>query len=117
MMSQAPMMLRLTPSPSSISADQVTFVVRNYGALNHEFLVLPMPTDGVGTRPVGSDGKINESQSVEEASTSCGTGPGNGISTGSRSWVTLTLRPGNYELACDVPWHYADGMYAAFTVS
>jgi uncharacterized cupredoxin-like copper-binding protein len=31
--------------------------------------------------------------------------------------VTLTLRPGNYELLCDVPWHYADGMYAAFTVS
>jgi len=117
MMSQAPMMLRLIPSPSSTSAGQVTFVVTNYGALNHEFLVLPMPADGVGTRPVGSNGKINESQSLGEASTSCGAGPGNGISTGSRSWVTLTLRPGNYELLCDVPWHYADGMYASFTVS
>lgn len=117
MMSQAPMMLRLIPSPSSISAGQVTFVVTNYGALNHEFLVLPMPADGVGTRPVGSDGKINESQSLGEASTSCGAGPGNGISTSSRSWVSLTLRPGTYELLCDVPWHYADGMYASFTVS
>ena len=117
MMSQAPMMLRLLPSPPSISAGQVTFVVTNYGALDHEFLVLPMPADGVGTRPVGSDGKIDEAQSLGEASTSCGAGPGNGISTGSRSWVTLTLRPGNYELLCDVAWHYADGMYAAFTVS
>lgn len=76
MMSQAPMVLGLTPSPSNASAGQVTFVVTNYGALNHEFLVLPMPADGVGTRPVGSDGKINESQSLGEASTSCGAGPG-----------------------------------------
>jgi hypothetical protein len=29
--------------------------------------------------------------------------------------VTLTLRPGTYELL-DVPWHYADGMYAALIV-
>ncbi len=117
MMGQAPMMLRLIASPSSISAGKVAFLVTNYGALNHEFLVLPMPADGIGTRAVGSDGKINESQSLGEASTSCGAGPGNGISTGSRSWVTLTLRPGNYELLCDVPWHYADGMYTSFTVS
>lgn len=94
----------------------MTFVVTNYGALNHEFLVLPMPADGIGTRPVGNDGKIDESQSLGEASLSCEEGSGNGISTGSRSWVTLTLRPGNYELLCDVPWHYADGM-ASFTVS
>ncbi|HEY5335328.1 MAG TPA: sulfocyanin-like copper-binding protein [Mycobacteriales bacterium] len=117
MMGQAPMMLRLIPSPSSTFAGQVTFVATNYGALDHEFLVLPMPADGVGTRPVGSNGKINESQSLGEASTSCGAGPGNGISTGSRSWVTLTFRPGNYELLCDVAGHYADGMYASFTVS
>lgn len=101
-------MLRLTPSPSSISAGQVTFVVTNYGALNHEFLVVPIPSDGFGTRAVGSDGKINESQSLGEASTSRGAGPGHGISTGSRSWVTLTLRPGNYEVLCDVPWQYVD---------
>jgi uncharacterized cupredoxin-like copper-binding protein len=117
MMGQAPMMLRLIPSPSSISAGRVTFVVTNHGTLNHEFLVLPVPADGVGTRSVGSDGKIDEARSLGEASTSCGAGPGNGIQTGSRSWITLTLRPGPYELLCDVPWHYADGMYAAFTVS
>ena len=117
MMSQAPMMLRLIPSPSNISAGRVTFVVTNYGQLNHEFLVFRMPSDGIGTRPVGSDGKIDESHSLGEASTSCGAGPGNGISTGSRGWITLTLKPGSYELLCDVPWHYADGMYAAFAVS
>lgn len=117
MMGAAPMMLRLIPNPSTVSTGKVTFVVTNYGALNHEFLVLPMPVDGIGTRPVGSNGKIDEAQSLGEASTSCGAGPGNGIASGARSWVTLTLRPGSYELLCDMPWHYADGMYASFTVT
>jgi uncharacterized cupredoxin-like copper-binding protein len=117
MMGGAPMMLRLTPSPSSIAAGRITFVVTNYGALNHEFLMLPTPADGIGTRPVAGNGKIDETSSLGEASTSCGEGPGNGIATGSKSWVTLTLRPGRYELLCDVQWHYADGMYASFTVT
>jgi uncharacterized cupredoxin-like copper-binding protein len=116
-MGQGPMMLRLAPSPATAAAGPVTFVVTNYGALNHEFLVLPLPVDGIGTRPVGSDGKIDEASSLGEASTSCGAGLGDGISTGSRSWVTLTLHPGAYELVCDMPWHYADGMFAAFTVT
>jgi hypothetical protein len=101
-MGQAPLMLRLIPRPSSLAAGRVTFVVTNHGSLNHEFLVLPMPADGVGTRPVGPNGKIDETQSLGEASTSRGAGPGNGISTGWRSWVTLNLRPGRYELLWDV---------------
>jgi uncharacterized cupredoxin-like copper-binding protein len=117
MMGQSPTMLRIIPSPSGSSAGQVTFVVTNYGQLNHEFLVLPMPADGLGTRPVAGSGKIDEAQSLGEASTSCGAGPGDGISSGSRSWVTLTLGPGTYELLCDIPWHYANGMAASFTVN
>jgi len=63
-MGRSPMMLGLSPNPSSTTAGQVTFVVTNYGRLNHEFLVLPIPDDGLGTRPVGTDGKIDESSSM-----------------------------------------------------
>lgn len=114
---QSPMMLGLTPSPASVSAGRVTFVATNYGGLNHELLVLAMPADGLGTRPVGADGKVDESSSLGEASKSCAAGAGDGIAPGARSWVTLELRPGTYELLCDVPWHYANGMYASFTVT
>lgn len=117
MMGPSLMMLGLIPNPSSVASGRVTFVVTNYGRLNHEFLVLPTPADGPGTRPVGPDGKINESSSLGEASRSCAAGVGNGIAPGSRSWVTLDLRPGTYELLCDMPWHYANGMYASFTVT
>lgn len=71
-----PMMVLLNAAPNSVSAGNVTFVATNVGALNHELLILPAPSDGVGTRVVGSDGKIDESASLGEASTSCGNGPG-----------------------------------------
>jgi uncharacterized cupredoxin-like copper-binding protein len=111
------MMVSLDATPNSVGAGTVTFEATNIGALNHELLILPAPSDGVGTRAVGSDGKIDESASLGEASTSCGNGPGQGISPGTTSWVTIHLTPGNYELLCDVPWHYANGMFTSFRVN
>ena len=111
------MMVTLAPVPDSVASGPVTFVATNTGALHHELLVVPLPSDGAGTRPVATDGKISEQSSLGEASTSCGRGPGDGISPGTRSWVTVNLAPGRYELLCDEPWHYANGMFAEFTVS
>lgn len=111
------MMVSLAATPGEVASGPITFVATNTGALNHELLILPLPSDGAGTRPVGTDGKINEQSSLSESSTSCGRGPGDGISPGTRSWVTVTLAPGKYELLCDEPWHYANGMFTEFTVS
>jgi uncharacterized cupredoxin-like copper-binding protein len=111
------MMASLAADPGSVRTGPVTFVATNTGALNHELLILPLPSDGASTRPFGTDGKINEQSSLGEASKSCGHGPGDGISPGTRSWVTVNLAPGRYELLCDEPWHYANGMFTEFTVS
>jgi hypothetical protein len=73
-------------------------------------------TDGPGTRPVGTDGKIQESSSLGEASRSCASGVGDGIAPGTRSWITVNLSPGTYEVLCDQPWHYANGMFTTITV-
>ena len=110
------MMVSLDASPDTVAQGAVTIVATNVGALTHELLILPAPAGGIGTRAVGNDGRIDESASLGEASTSCGRGPGPGISPGTTSWVTLRLAAGNYELLCDEPWHYADGMFAGFTV-
>jgi uncharacterized cupredoxin-like copper-binding protein len=116
MMSKRPMMATLTVDPTVVPAGNVSFVAVNNGALVHEMVVLPLPSDGPGTRPTGADGKINESQSLGEASRSCGAGAGNGIAPGSVGWTTMTLKPGRYELVCDEPWHYAAGMFDALAV-
>jgi uncharacterized cupredoxin-like copper-binding protein len=117
MMGQAPMMATMRVTPRSVPAGQISFVVSNGGVLVHEMVVLPLPSDGPGTRPTGTDGKIDESQSLGEASRSCASNTGDGIAPGSVGWTTMTLKPGRYELVCDEPWHYAAGMFDVLTVT
>jgi uncharacterized cupredoxin-like copper-binding protein len=117
MMGQTPMRATLLATPVSVPTGKVSFVVANTGVFVHELVILPLPADGPGTRPTGSDGKIDESQSLGEASRSCGAGSGDGISPGSTAWTTVTLKPGRYELVCDQPWHYAAGMFDVLTVT
>lgn len=116
MMGVSSMMVSMSADATSVQAGAVTFVASNYGLHNHELLILPMASDGPGTRPVRTDGKVNESSSLGEASRSCASDVGDGIAPGTRSWVTLNLATETYELLCDEPWHYADGMFTAITV-
>ncbi len=110
--------MRLTADRTTVPAGKVSFLVTNEGSISHEMVVLPLPADQVvGTRPVGGDARIDEAGSVGEASNTCAEGAGQGILPGSPSWVTLTLTPGRYELLCNLPGHYAAGMYTQLTVS
>jgi uncharacterized cupredoxin-like copper-binding protein len=105
----APMMLRA--QPSSVPAGPVSLVVENVGWRTHELVVLSLaPGAVVGQRAIGADGKVDESGSLGEASASCRAGSGDGIDSGAVGWTTLTLQPGRYELVCNLPNHYADGM-------
>jgi uncharacterized cupredoxin-like copper-binding protein len=110
------MMVSMSADSALLPAGRVTFVASNFGRLNHELLILPASIDGPGTRPVRVEGKIDESSSLGEASRSCASGVGDGIAPGTSSWVTVNLAPGTYELLCDLPWHYASGMFTTITV-
>jgi Sulfocyanin (SoxE) domain len=48
-------------------------------------------------------------------------GSGNGAmgagTPGTAGWVTVTLPAGNYELVCNLPNHYVDGMYQELVVT
>jgi uncharacterized cupredoxin-like copper-binding protein len=109
----------------SLSTDQafvphgtVSFVVINGGSIDHEMVILPLPSSqAVGARAIGGDAKIDETGSVGEASHSGGAGAGAGIVPGASGWVTVTLAPGQYELVCNLPRHYMAGMHTQFTVT
>ena len=117
MMGRAGGMMRLVATPTSVASGQVSFVATNTGSVNHELVVLPLPGNQiVGTRAIQPDGTVDETSSLGEASNSCAAGTGDGIAPGSSSWVTVTLAPGRYELVCNLPGHYAAGMYAQLTV-
>lgn len=110
--------MMLHASPAVVRAGRVSFEVANMGWRTHEMVVLPLsPGNAAGQRTVGPDGRVSEKGSLGEASASCAAGAGEGITSGAAGWVTLTLKPGAYELVCNLPNHYADGMYQALTVT
>ena len=101
-----------------VPAGVVSLRLTNIGGVDHELVVLPL-ADGqqIGGRAVNEDGEVDESDSLGEASLMDGPGAGDGIAPGSTGWVTLDLAPGGYELVCNLPGHYAAGMYTDLTVT
>jgi uncharacterized cupredoxin-like copper-binding protein len=108
--------MSVAASPSLIPAGEVSLRLWNAGMMVHELVVLPLPPGGAGTRVIGSDGRVSEGGSLGEASRTCGEGAGDGIAPGAAAWVTLHLDPGSYELICNLPGHYAMGMFAELGV-
>lgn len=109
--------MRLVADTATVRRGTVTFFVSNRGSVSHEMVILPLRgSQLVGTQAIGGDGRVDEAGSLGEASSSCGSGAGDGILPGSSSWVTVTLVPGRYELVCNLPGHYAAGMYTQLTV-
>ncbi|MDO8105678.1 sulfocyanin-like copper-binding protein [Isoptericola sp. b441] len=110
--------MRLRPDRADVPAGTVTLRLDNVGTVDHELVVLPLPAgQQVGRRTVGPDGTVDESASLGEASATDAAGAGDGIAPGASGWVTLDLRPGRYELVCNIEGHYAAGMYALLVVT
>lgn len=110
--------MMLVPSRPTVPAGTVTFVAVNRGFRLHELVVLPLaPGASIGQRVIRPDQTVNEAASLGEASQDCGAGAGDGIRPGDAGWVTMTLKPGRYELACNRPRHYGAGMFTELDVS
>lgn len=109
--------MRLGADRATAPRGTVSFLVTNNGSVNHEMVVLPLLDSQIaGTRQNGGDAKVDETGSLGEAAATCGEAQGQGILPGGSSWVTLTLAPGRYELVCNLPGHYAAGMYGQLTI-
>jgi uncharacterized cupredoxin-like copper-binding protein len=110
--------MRVVANRQDVNAGTVSLRVANIGSLVHELVVLPLAAgEQVGSRSVGSDGKVSEDGSLGEASNTCAAGAGDGIDPGALGWVTLNLPRGNYELVCNLAGHYASGMYTELRVN
>ncbi|MCI4660177.1 plastocyanin/azurin family copper-binding protein [Cryobacterium zhongshanensis] len=110
--------MNLSLDRSSVSSGAVSFVATNSGSISHELVILPLADSQVaGSRSISGGNKVDETASLGEASATCNAGEGTGIAPGSAGWVTLDLAPGRYEVICNLPGHYAAGMYGELTVS
>ena len=101
---------KVSVSPNAATAGEVKFTIENKGTIGHEFLVVK--TDIL-------DGKITlDGDHFAEPS------PGLEVideigefKQGTTELLVLTLEPGNYQLVCNLPGHYAAGMHTSFVVS
>lgn len=108
----------LAADRTAVPAGTVTLRLTNEGSVDHELVVLPLGAgQRIGQRAVGADGQVDESTSLGEASATGAEGEGDGVAPGASGWVTLDLAPGRYELVCNLPGHYAAGMYALLVVT
>ena len=101
----------ITADPDSASAGEVTFDVTNDAEQTHEFVVFR--TDLAPDQlPTGEGGDVDEAgegvELVDEIED---------IEGGSTQSLTVNLDTGSYVLICNLPGHYAQGMYTGFTVS
>jgi uncharacterized cupredoxin-like copper-binding protein len=109
--------MSVTVDKPTVPQGPESFRVLNVGSMDHELVVLPLPAGTQpGARVSGSDGKVDESTSVGEVSNNCAADAGEGIHAGSAGWGSLNLPAGTYELVCNIPGHYASGMWATLTV-
>ncbi len=95
---------KIALSRAVVPAGKVTFVTGNHGKILHELVILKT-SRSAGT--LGTGARIKETGQVAE------TGD---LRTGAIDSLTVKLAPGHYALVCNLPGHYAAGMYTNFIV-
>jgi uncharacterized cupredoxin-like copper-binding protein len=98
----------LTATPGTFAPGAISFGIDNDGPSVHEFVVL-RTDDAPDALPV-ENGLIPEDQIdlVDEVED---------IAPGTSSSLDVDLDAGAYVLVCNLPAHYEQGMFAAFTVA
>jgi uncharacterized cupredoxin-like copper-binding protein len=110
------MMLRATPA--TVATGKISLTALNMGWRTHELVILPLASGAdAGQRVPGADGRVSETGSLGEASGSCVSGSGAGITAGTVRWTTVTLTPSRYELVCNLANHYLAGMHQELIVT
>ncbi len=93
----------LSAAPASATAGKVTFNVANKGTILHEMVVVP----GTAASLKQPDGTASEAGSPGEVPD---------VEPGKSGKITIKLPAGTYTLLCNLPGHFAGGMYTQFTV-
>ena len=96
----------LEPSATSVPAGKTTFNAINDGMMVHELVILQ--TDKTIKQLTKPDGRADETNNIKE------TGD---IEAGKSKSISVDLKPGHYWLICNIPGHFAGGMYKDFTVT
>lgn len=95
----------LVPDPTEAAAGTITFAVTNGGKVEHELVVIK--TDKGAANLGEANGEADETGAVDEIV----------LAAGESGELTVDLEAGSYALVCNLPGHYAAGMFEDFTVN
>ena len=107
--SKAPMGIKV--SRASVPQGKVTFDVTNSSKDTiHEMIVIQLAEPGKPLPYIDNQERVDEENVPDKGEVS-------ELDPGASGSLTLDLKPGAYLLICNVPGHYAAGMWTKFTVT
>lgn len=97
--------------PDQAKAGVVTFKVTNNSKDTiHEMIVMQLDKAGDPLPYIAAENRVNEDKAGDKGEVS-------ELDPGKSGSLTVALKPGKYLLICNVPGHYASGMWTEFTVT
>jgi len=100
------------PSDATASAGKVTITAPNDGKVEHE-LVLAKTNTNPADLPTTSDGEVDEAKLEAKGEAA---GEIADVAPGATKQGNFKLTAGKYVMFCNLPGHYAQGMYGSLTV-
>jgi uncharacterized cupredoxin-like copper-binding protein len=101
-----------SPSDATAKAGRVTISAPNVGQVVHE-LVLAKTDADPGDLPTTADGEVDEAKLEAQGEDA---GEIAEVEAQDTKKGTFKLTPGSYVMFCNIPGHYAQGMYGTLTV-
>lgn len=99
----------VTVDATSAQAGAVSFTIDNDGTTGHEFLIVK--TDiAPGEIPLDGDHFPEDADGIEVIDEI------GEFANGTTETLDVTLEAGSYQLVCNLPSHYANGMFTGFDV-
>lgn len=107
-MSKATMGIKATPA--AVKAGRITFNVKNNSKETvHEMIVMYLANPQDPLPYIAADNRVDEDRAGDKGEVS-------ELDPGASGALTIDLIPGKYLLICNVPGHFATGMWTEFTV-
>jgi uncharacterized cupredoxin-like copper-binding protein len=101
---------RIKVSPAKVRAGDVRLLIRNKGPVTHELYIARSQPEGL---PMRSDALTVDEEAIEDEVV----GEEEAEEPGSTHELLLHLKPGRYELFCNMAGHYLGGMQARLVVN